>query len=220
MLKRQGFGQSTKVPFDDPTDPLYVAPDGSYGTSENPNAGSAALRYGMKGELVRDLQAALLSLGFNPGAVDGIFGKTTLAAVRAFQTAAKVQVDGIVGPATWQALRAAAAAKKRGEPAPAPTVGTQTDPIVQAAQIQQQPAEQKFCWPGDYACAGVDPPWLNTSPPAPPPQDSLVLPVALVGAALGGIMGYAYNGRPLGGAVGLGVGGLGAWALWSFIEAY
>jgi len=34
---------------------------------------------------VRDLQAALKALGYNPGPIDGVFGATTEAAVKAFQ---------------------------------------------------------------------------------------------------------------------------------------
>ena len=37
-------------------------------------------------------------------AVDGIFGKDTLAAVKDFQTRKGLRVDGIVGRKTWAAL--------------------------------------------------------------------------------------------------------------------
>jgi peptidoglycan hydrolase-like protein with peptidoglycan-binding domain len=39
---------------------------------------------------VRDLQAALKALGYNPGPIDGVFGATTEAAVKAFQQARAV----------------------------------------------------------------------------------------------------------------------------------
>jgi peptidoglycan hydrolase-like protein with peptidoglycan-binding domain len=36
--------------------------------------------------------------------VDGIIGKNTIAAVKAFQTAHSLTADGIVGAKTWAAL--------------------------------------------------------------------------------------------------------------------
>lgn len=61
------------------------------------------VRYGSTGEDVRVLQKIL---GLD---ADGIFGRLTLAAVIAFQTAAGLDADGIVGPLTWAALTAAPA---------------------------------------------------------------------------------------------------------------
>jgi peptidoglycan hydrolase-like protein with peptidoglycan-binding domain len=50
---------------------------------------------------VRDLQEALNALGYNPGPIDGVFGATTEAAVKAFQQARGITADGIVGKVTW-----------------------------------------------------------------------------------------------------------------------
>ena len=58
----------------------------------------------MKGPAVRKLQKRLAALGFDPGAVDGVFRKGTDTAVRAFQTSAGLTVDGIAGPETMGAL--------------------------------------------------------------------------------------------------------------------
>lgn len=58
----------------------------------------------MRGDDVVELQTALRENGFDPGRIDGIFGKQTKAAVRAFQKAAGLQVDGIAGPETFAAL--------------------------------------------------------------------------------------------------------------------
>lgn len=53
----------------------------------------------------REVQAALLSLGFDPKGVDGIAGANTRKAVKAFQKAAGVQpFDGIAGQETIKAL--------------------------------------------------------------------------------------------------------------------
>ncbi len=81
------------------------------------------LRRGARGEAVRRLQTLLRRHGFSPGAVDGIFGPATEAAVVAFQRAHGLLADGVVGPRTWRALAAAdgktEAERTGGDPAPA-----------------------------------------------------------------------------------------------------
>lgn len=68
--------------------------------------GARLLKRGCTGEDVRELQKALIRLGFScgPDGADGEFGKDTEAAVKAFQTAAHIGIDGIFGPATLAAL--------------------------------------------------------------------------------------------------------------------
>ena len=63
------------------------------------------LRKGDRGPYVQMVQLALERAGFSPGALDGIFGARTDAAVRQFQRANSLQVDGIVGPRTLAALK-------------------------------------------------------------------------------------------------------------------
>ena len=58
------------------------------------------LRYGKSGEEVAKLQAALTTLTYYEGEIDGKFGKQTLKAVKAFQKAAELKVDGRVGDLT------------------------------------------------------------------------------------------------------------------------
>ena len=53
---------------------------------------------------VQNIQRQLNALGCNAGTIDGKLGPRTTAAVRWFQSAAKLQVDGIVGPLTSAAL--------------------------------------------------------------------------------------------------------------------
>ncbi|MFM9264320.1 peptidoglycan-binding protein [Tychonema sp. BBK16] len=64
------------------------------------------LKHGSKGEDVRKLQKLLNARGLcpEPIALDGIFGRTTLDAVKKFQRQAKLPVDGIVGGKTWDRL--------------------------------------------------------------------------------------------------------------------
>lgn len=80
------------------------------GTSQPPTPPAAATRpalsAGASGTWVLMLQRSLMLGGVDPKGVDGAFGLNTLAAVRAFQSAAKVSVDGQVGPQTWGALEA------------------------------------------------------------------------------------------------------------------
>ncbi len=63
-----------------------------------------SLRYGMKGEEVVRLQAALIDLGYLEGKADGVFGAKTERAVRNFQSASKLHVDGVAGDKTRAAL--------------------------------------------------------------------------------------------------------------------
>ena len=57
----------------------------------------------MQGDDVTALQRALVNAGI-PVTVDGIFGPSTEAAVKQFQTQRGLTADGIVGPATRSAL--------------------------------------------------------------------------------------------------------------------
>ena len=69
-----------------------------------PSQSCPTLRMGSQGASVVELQRLLLAHGFNPGAIDGIFGPQTQSAVMAFQRSRGLTVDGIVGVQTWTAL--------------------------------------------------------------------------------------------------------------------
>ena len=68
---------------------------------------------------VIDLQRRLAALGFDPGPLDGVRGRLTIAAVKAFQASRGLVVDGLAGPVTWAALQAAA--EKPDEASPVAT---------------------------------------------------------------------------------------------------
>jgi uncharacterized protein (TIGR02594 family) len=53
---------------------------------------------------IRNIQTALKKHGFDPGKIDGIWGRLTIDAVKAFQQARGLTVDGVVGPETAGAL--------------------------------------------------------------------------------------------------------------------
>ncbi len=74
---------------------------------------------GERGEPVADLQRNLAAIGLYVGAVDGIFGYGTEAAVLEFQRAHNLKPDGYAGPVTLAALAAAQKAPS-APPATAP----------------------------------------------------------------------------------------------------
>jgi len=50
------------------------------------------------------IQEKLVSLGYDTGGIDGIYGPKTMSAVMMFQESRNLTVDGIVGPETRAAL--------------------------------------------------------------------------------------------------------------------
>lgn len=55
---------------------------------------------------ISGIQARLANLGFDPGAVDGVWGPQTAAAIRAFQAKhPPLSVDGVCGPETLEKLK-------------------------------------------------------------------------------------------------------------------
>lgn len=77
------------------------------------------LRHGMKGEEVRQIQEALIKLGYMKGPADGVYGNKTENAVRKFQKKNKLDVDGLVGPKTKELiLKQAAASGQTATPQP------------------------------------------------------------------------------------------------------
>ena len=71
---------------------------------------------GSKGEEVRELQQALIDLGYLKGTADGVFGNNTENAVRKFQKSNKLTVDGLAGVSTRNLIISKAQAKKKQAP--------------------------------------------------------------------------------------------------------
>jgi hypothetical protein len=59
---------------------------------------------GAGGDLVRNVQQALVNAGYNTNGIDGKYGNGTTSAVSAFQTAQNLPATGTVDDVTWQAL--------------------------------------------------------------------------------------------------------------------
>ena len=66
---------------------------------------STTLYNGSKGEDVRELQQALIDLGYLSGTADGVFGNNTENAVRRFQRSNKLTVDGLAGRTTRELIK-------------------------------------------------------------------------------------------------------------------
>lgn len=81
---------------------------GTTHTSEDylsmPYVQTAVLRQGATGGEVKEVQRRLKNWGYYNGAVDGIYGKATVEAVKKFQQKNGLTADGIAGISTYKAL--------------------------------------------------------------------------------------------------------------------
>jgi N-acetylmuramoyl-L-alanine amidase len=78
---------------------VAVAPTSTLAATAQPT-----LRMGSRGAAVVSLQRRLVTLRYDVGPVDGVFGSSTHHGVVAFQKVNGLVRDGIVGPRTWAAL--------------------------------------------------------------------------------------------------------------------
>ncbi len=62
------------------------------------------LKKGSSGSDVMEIQALLKKIGYNPGAIDGVFGNATEQAVKMFQYNNGLVTDGIIGRDTYRVL--------------------------------------------------------------------------------------------------------------------
>jgi peptidoglycan hydrolase-like protein with peptidoglycan-binding domain len=108
-------------------------------TGDDPASTTATLlRRGSRGPDVTSVQRQLRDAGYNPGAVDGIYGGQTVAAVRKLQAAHKVSADGIVGPETRRLLAELAVP---AQPAPARKAATREPPTPDADTLTKAAPE-------------------------------------------------------------------------------
>ena len=97
---------------------------GAKETSQPDGVGERKLTLGMKGDDVKSVQSRLDKFGYYSGALDGIYGAATVAAVQAFQARNGLTADGKVGANTVKILyssNAVAADPSAATPTPTPT---------------------------------------------------------------------------------------------------
>lgn len=69
---------------------------------------AAALKYGDRGDGVKEIQTYLIAQNLLHVAADGVYGTSTVNAIKDFQSALGLEVDGVCGALTYRILRAAA----------------------------------------------------------------------------------------------------------------
>lgn len=96
---RPNYGTNVGEPAPAPTETVTSQP-------ESEVVPMRTLRVNCKGIQVKVLQWLLNNAGCNAGTVDGVFGKKTNAAVKAYQQKVGLEADGVVGSKTWTKLLA------------------------------------------------------------------------------------------------------------------
>lgn len=120
---------------------------------------------------VRDVQQALHSLGYDPGVVDGKWGKRSIAALKEFQASQGIPLTGEMDAGTLIRLFPPAPAVSNAA-LPSETVET-VPPISNEAVVRSElPPVTTREWPSSK----VDDPLLTPTPPVQLPQKQVVAP--------------------------------------------
>lgn len=82
----------------------FLDVDGKYGDRTKRVAAAHPVKEGMKGELVKAIQASLYCHGFSTKGIDGKYGPATEEAVKSFQKSKNLTVNGIVDEVTYSTL--------------------------------------------------------------------------------------------------------------------
>ena len=103
------------------------------------------LKKGSTGSAVETMQTMLIACGYSCGAAgaDGDFGKNTLAALTAFQTAQGLEADGIYGPLSREALEKAYASLPAGAAPAVSASGCDASKVIAVAAAEIGYKEKK-----------------------------------------------------------------------------
>ena len=74
-------------------------------SSSNDYAAAAENKEVKSRPTMKQIQKALKNAGYDPGSIDGRYGKKTKDAIKDFQRAKNLKSDGKVGKKTWRLLR-------------------------------------------------------------------------------------------------------------------
>ena len=88
-----------------------------------------AIKYGMHGDDVAELQNILIALGYMNGIADGICGISTINAIKSFQASHGLVADGICGVSTFDAINVDAEAFMAGDKSVIAKESRSTTPI-------------------------------------------------------------------------------------------
>src|SRR5215831_6650467 len=97
-------------------------------TTPKKEKGAGKPTSGVTKEKVKDVQAALMKEGFDPGPVDGIMGPRTMAALRNFQAHNGLKVTGTLNTETENALTASVGTTRRSKPGTTESAPATTTP--------------------------------------------------------------------------------------------
>ncbi|AZN72245.1 DUF3380 domain-containing protein [Georhizobium profundi] len=169
-----------------------------------PPIGVKMVSPGMRGAPVRAIQMRLQLLGHYAGAVDGIFGPVTDAALRSFQRAASIVVDGYAGPQTFAAIDATLSPEpiivkeEAAMPMPTPAILSGSETAKPAIQVPRpaSPVEQSAKAVGAAKWAAIAGAlWTavvaaDVLPPAFTTPEFIAAVTAAIGAVAGAVGSY------------------------------
>ncbi|NJS16541.1 MAG: peptidoglycan-binding protein [Nostocaceae cyanobacterium CSU_2_110] len=138
------------------------------------------LKIGSEGVPVRELQGALILLGFYEGEVNGVFTETTQKAVVRFQQAAGLKADGVVDTNTWGTLfpNATVSTEVANTPTPPPfdTFPVPTESFSDVRVVNNSTQQQRPITPAVETPVRIVQPAPEPKPATPPKSNPQAKP--------------------------------------------